>query len=253
VRSLVARYRALPAQEGRRLPALLNAVGKLEVVAGQFEAAQRDFQEVAALVPDAAARAEARHNAYRAALEQRAWPEALAALREAGALDPGRFAPFPLAKFEPERILGAGGFGVAFLCRNRHSGSRVVVKTLRGDTLDRDLGEVFCEAQVLEELDHPAIIRVRDCDIADEGRTRPYLVMDYFEGQNLADYVERHGPLKAEELIAGRLLADAEVGHGVLLRAQGCQYPLLHVCGYGNSNHLFGPQLQGRRGDEGPG
>lgn len=47
VKQLVARYRALPEGERRQSPALLNAVGKLEVVAGDFEAAQQDFQEVA--------------------------------------------------------------------------------------------------------------------------------------------------------------------------------------------------------------
>jgi serine/threonine protein kinase len=209
VRALVKRYRALPVADREAMPALLNAIGKLEVVAGEFEAAQRDFQQVAGLVPDAQARAEVCANAYQAALERRNWPEALEALKQAAALDPERFAPFPLAKFEPERILGAGGFGVAFLCRNRHSGSRVVIKTLRGDNLDRDLNEVFAEAQVLEELEHPAIIRLRDCDYADAGRTRPYLVMDYFPGQTLADYVTHQGPLAAADLLPlARLVAE---------------------------------------------
>jgi serine/threonine protein kinase len=201
VKDLVARYRSLPEKDRRRLPALLNAVGKLEVVSGDFEAAQRDFQEVATLVPDAKARAEAHFNCYQAALERRTWPEALSALKEGARLDPARFAPFPLDKFEPERILGAGGFGVAFLCRNRHSGSRVVVKTLRGESLDRDVVEVFREAQVLEDLEHPAIIRVRDCDYADTARMRPYVVMDYFPGQTLAEHVEQQGPVPAEHLV----------------------------------------------------
>lgn len=201
VRGLVKRYRALPPEQRRSMPALLNAVGKLEVVTGDFAAAENDFRELATLVPDPAARAEAAHNAYRAALERRAWAEALAALRDAVRLDPARFAPFPADKFETERILGAGGFGVALLCRNRHSGARVVVKTLRREGLERDLGEVFREAQALEELDHPAIIRIRDCDYADAARTRPYLVMDYFEGGTLADHVEKHGPMPAADLL----------------------------------------------------
>jgi serine/threonine protein kinase/HEAT repeat protein len=195
VKDLVRRYRALPAEERRTLPALLNAVGKLEVMAGEFESAERDFRELAALSPDGPAKAEAAHNAYLAGLERRAWPDALAALQEAVGLDPARYAPFPAEKFEAERILGAGGFGVAFLCRNTRSGGRVVVKTLRRDAVDRDLNEVFREAQALEELEHPAIIRVRDCDYADAGRTRPYLVMDYFAGQTLGEHVRQNGPL----------------------------------------------------------
>jgi hypothetical protein len=202
VKQVIGRYRALPEEERRRLPALLNAVGKLEVAAGAFGAAQKDFEEAARLSADQQARAEAHYNAFGAALEQAEWPAALASLKEAAALDPARFAPFPLAKYEPERILGAGGFGVAFLCRNRFAGGRVVVKALRPDTLERAMSEVFGEAQILEELEHPAIIRLRDCDYADAGQTRPYLVMDYFEGQTLAEHVAQHGPLAAEDLLA---------------------------------------------------
>src|SRR5262249_29031377 len=73
---------------------------------------------------------------------------------------------------------------------------------LRTDCLERDVADVFREAQVLEELEHPAIIRLRDCDFADADQKRPYLVMDYFEGMTLADYVEKHGPLTPEDLLA---------------------------------------------------
>jgi serine/threonine protein kinase len=202
VKQVLQRFRDLPAEEQKRLPALLNSLAQLEVAAGDFDAAQRDFQEVATLVSDKKAQAEAQYNAYGAALERGELDEALAALKQATTLDPHRWAPFPLGKYEPERILGAGGFGVAFLCRNRHSGSRVVVKALRTDALEREVADVFREAQVLEELEHPAIIRLRDCDYADAAQKRPYLVMDYFDGLTLADYVEKHGALKPEELVA---------------------------------------------------
>src|SRR5262249_33758837 len=95
-----------------------------------------------------------------------------------------------------------GGWGCACAARTRHSGSRVVVKTLRADGLDRNLDEIFREAQVLESLDHPTIIRLRDCDFADAAGTQPFLVMDYFEGQTLAEYVASKGPLSPDDLLA---------------------------------------------------
>src|SRR5262245_39756881 len=126
VQDLVKRFRELPREQQRRLPALLNSLAQLEVVVGDLEAGQHDFQEVVRLVTDPLSQAEAHHNVYRAALERRAWNEALAALRRAAELDPGAFEPFPFARYEPLRILGAGGFGVTFLCQDRPAGKRVV-------------------------------------------------------------------------------------------------------------------------------
>src|SRR5262249_52117065 len=66
VKDIVARYRSLPAEQRRQLPALLNAVGKMEVVAGNFDSARRDFEELVQLVPTSA-QAEAHFNTYQAA------------------------------------------------------------------------------------------------------------------------------------------------------------------------------------------
>jgi serine/threonine protein kinase len=211
VREVIAQYRRLPPQDRERLPALLNAVGKLEVAAGAFEAAERDFAAVAALVHDAPARAEAHHNAYRAALERRDWASALRELRMALQLDPGRFAPFPLERYEPEAILGAGGTGVAFLCKDRAAMGRAVVKALLGDSLECGADQLFAEARVLQSLEHPHIVRLRDCGFADPaGRARPYLVMDHFDGHTLEEHIRRHGPLAPVEVtIMARKVAEA--------------------------------------------
>jgi tetratricopeptide (TPR) repeat protein len=202
VQDLVKRFRDLPAEQRRRLPALLNSLAQLEIVVGDIEAGQHDFQEVARLVADPLSRAEAHHNVYRAALERRDWDEALAALRRAAALDAEAFEPFPLERYEPVRILGAGGFGVTFLCEEQPSGRKVAVKALRPDSLDRDVGTVFREMSWLQELDHPALLRVHACAGAGAEETRPYLVLEYFEGQTLTEHVARHGPLPPEEWLA---------------------------------------------------
>jgi uracil-DNA glycosylase family 4 len=222
VKQLVRRYRDLPEGQRERMPALLNAIGKLEIAAGDFTGARSDFSAVAGLVTDAPARAEAHANAYRAALEQRDWETALVELREAVRLDSDRFSPFPMAKYRPSRILGAGGFGVAFLCEHRFLKAPVVVKTLGDVDLERGVDAVFTEAQVLRQLDHPAIIRVQDCGFASlDGESRPYLVMDYFEGVTLEEQARKE-PLSVADLRqVGRLMAsglEAAHGQGILHR-----------------------------------
>jgi tetratricopeptide (TPR) repeat protein len=216
VQDLVKRFRELPIEQQRRLPALLNSLAQLEVVIGDLEASQHDFQEVARLVADPISQAEAHHNVYRAALERRDWGEALAALRRAVVLDPDTFEPFPFARYEPERILGAGGFGVSFLCREREKNRHVVIKTLRADSLERSLGTLFREIRSLQDLDHPALIRIHDCACADGDEARPYLVLEYAEGLTLAEYVAQHGPLTPEDWlpIAWPLARALQAAHG---------------------------------------
>src|SRR5262249_39515509 len=195
VHELVKRYRDVPDDQQKRLPALLNSLGQLEVLVGEFDAAQNDFDEVAGLVNDHAERAEAHHNTYRAAVEQRDWPEALGALLRACALDPDNCEPFPLKRYEPRAVLGAGAFGVSFCCAERDSGDEVVVKALREDSLDRPSALLFHELQWLQDLDHPALARVRDFGYADADQTRPYVVFDHFEAGTLAEHLKRNGPL----------------------------------------------------------
>src|SRR6202034_4298332 len=55
--------------------------------------------------------AAAHYNAYRAALREGNWDDALGALKDAATLDPLRFAPFPLERYVPVRILALGASG----------------------------------------------------------------------------------------------------------------------------------------------
>ena len=143
------------------------------MAAGDFEAAQRDFQDAAKLAADPKAKAEAHYNAYRAALERQAWGEALTALREAVAADPAGSAPSRStstsrsASWAPAASASCSSVRTA-TWTNPSSSSRCLSE------LDRDIAEVFAEARALEDLNHPAIIRLRDCDYADAGRSRPF-------------------------------------------------------------------------------
>ncbi|MCE9562577.1 MAG: protein kinase [Planctomycetes bacterium] len=211
VKKVIAQYRSIPASQRERRPALRNAVGMLEVAAGDFAAAQSDFAAVAESVDDPAAKGAAYMNAYRASLESRDWTNALRELVAAVRCDGRRFAPFPVGKYTPQRILGAGGFGVAFLCKHKYMDAQVVVKTLSGSGLEQDFEAVFTEARAAAGIQHPGIVRVTDCGYAESAtKDRPFVVMDYFPGEALDAHVKEKGPLKVESLLPlSRSLAEA--------------------------------------------
>jgi serine/threonine protein kinase len=222
VKDFLARYRQLPEELKRESPALLNGLGKLQVATGDYQNAHESFTRVVELSPDARSRAEGHYNAYHAALEHAAvesgsYQIALAELKRALRYDPQRFAPFPLEDYDPLRILGAGGFGVTFLCKKRLTGSDVAVKALQADGLERDVGSVLQEASTLDQLAHPAIIRLRHCGYADpQARARPFIEMDYFESLTLEEFVHKNGALSVGNVLAlARPVAEAlHAAHG---------------------------------------
>jgi serine/threonine protein kinase len=210
VKQLLARFRQMSSAEQRQFPALLNGLGKLQIGSGDFGGARHNFMTVALSVTEATARAEAHFNAYRAALGEKKWADALAAIEQAATLDSQRFAPFPLRRYQVKRILGAGGFGTAFLCHDRNFEEDVVVKALHAANLERNMVDVFREAKILRKLAHSAIIGVHECEYADPAKqARPYIVMDYFPGGSLESFIQERGTLTPEDVIeVARLIAQ---------------------------------------------
>ncbi|WMN61976.1 serine/threonine-protein kinase (plasmid) [Pseudoalteromonas xiamenensis] len=91
----------------------------------------------------------------------------------------------------PYRIIeeiGAGGMGVVFLAE-RADGQyeqTVAIKLAPGFSAADDLQHFSTERQLLAKLQHPHIAMLLDGGVTDD--KRPYLVMEYVEGQNLTDY-----------------------------------------------------------------
>jgi predicted Zn finger-like uncharacterized protein len=214
VHALLERFRQLPEEHRSQLPALQNGLGKLQVGIGEFDAAKQTFHQVAAKVSDHAAKGEAFYNAYLAALEKEQWDEALEAIKQAAALDKARFSPFPLGRYRPVRILGAGGFGTVFLCKDAFDRDReVAVKSLHAADLERGVDVVLAEAHTLIDLGrgHPSIIGVLDCTFDDvDNRRRPYIVMQYFPGGSLEKHLREREPLTPGQVLeVGRQVASA--------------------------------------------
>ncbi|WP_328854753.1 serine/threonine protein kinase [Microbispora hainanensis] len=106
----------------------------------------------------------------------------------------GRVGPYALL----ER-LGRGGMGEVYLAVGRR-GDRVALKMLR-DPIENDPDarlRLEREVRALRRVESPYVAQVLDADLSGD---RPYLVMDYIEGENLLDAVRRHGPLPESRLI----------------------------------------------------
>ena len=201
VKQLLARFRQIPAQQQQQVPALQNGIGKLQFGSGDFDEARATFNAVSNNTSDSSAKAEAHFNAYRAALESKNFVEAFVAIQVTASLDPKRFEPFPISRYKPKSLLGAGGFGAAFLCHDQFLNSEVVVKTLHDTEIESNMAKVFNEAQILKKLHHPAIISVEDCGYADLTKmARPYIVMEYFPGLSLEKFIQERGIITPEEM-----------------------------------------------------
>ncbi len=117
-------------------------------------------------------------------------------------------------EYEVERLLVRGGMGTVFLARDAVLQRPVAVKILRPELATARAVERFLrEARVLASLTHPNVVPVHRAGEADG---LPYYVMDYIEGETLADRLAS-GPLSPPEALKlGRDLLDAlEAVHGL--------------------------------------
>jgi len=92
-------------------------------------------------------------------------------------------------RFVVERVAGRGGMGVVFRALDRVSGEPVAVKVVSSDLCDPV--RFLREAQLLAELDHPAIVRyVARGETEDR---KPFLAMEWLDGEDLAARLARGG------------------------------------------------------------
>ena len=104
-------------------------------------------------------------------------------------------------KYVIEALIGRGGMGAVFLARHRSlTDKKVAIKVLHAEILDHDIQLRFKrEAQIATRVNHPNIVEVHDFDVTPEGV--PYLVLEYLEGQTLAQRLT-HGPLPLDQAMS---------------------------------------------------
>ena len=104
-----------------------------------------------------------------------------------------------LDDFSIVEAIGHGAFSDVYLAEEP-SGRRVVLKVphdaIIGDTAAFD--RFRREAEIARKLDHPSIQHSYDLQ---QDRSRPYLVMEYVEGETLRDLLNREGKLPTARAI----------------------------------------------------
>ncbi|MGE4158600.1 MAG: protein kinase [Planctomycetota bacterium] len=110
--------------------------------------------------------------------------------------DPNRYGDLRLIG-----VVGVGGMGRVFRAERVEDGKPFALKTLRNRYLSSaSMVERFLhEAQILHSFQHPHIVKVFRCGKKAE---RPFMVMEFLEGETLAGVVKRKGPLPFQLAVA---------------------------------------------------
>jgi len=125
-----------------------------------------------------------------------------------------------IAHYRIIKKLGAGGMGEVYLARDTKLDRKVAIKVLQPDSIaDENLKKrLLREAQAAAKLDHPNICAVYDVNEAD---SLTFIVMQYIEGETLAEQMELQ-PLElstalriAEQAAEG---LDEAHAHGIVHR-----------------------------------
>ncbi len=98
-------------------------------------------------------------------------------------------------KYEIQSLLGQGGMSAVFKAKNLVLNRTVAIKILLGN---RNLNEQSLmrfqqEARAASQLDHPNIVKVHDFSVSIDHA--PYMVMDYVEGNSIAEIIAAEGQL----------------------------------------------------------
>ncbi len=102
-------------------------------------------------------------------------------------LNPGQMLDI---KYEVIKVLGHGGMGTVYLCKNSRLGNLWAVKEVNSKWKNQI--DFLAEPNMLKNLNHIGIVRIIDIFYEDDNL---YIVEDYIEGKTLKEHVKAEGPL----------------------------------------------------------
>jgi eukaryotic-like serine/threonine-protein kinase len=107
-------------------------------------------------------------------------------------------------RYTLDRHLATGGMGTVYIATDTALSRTVAIKILKAEyASDRAFRTRFeTEARHAAGLDHPGIAKVYDFgETSDGGEPRPYLVMEYVDGQPLSTLLAPGRPLEPERVV----------------------------------------------------
>ncbi|HNB25206.1 MAG TPA: serine/threonine-protein kinase, partial [Candidatus Melainabacteria bacterium] len=106
-------------------------------------------------------------------------------------------------KFRITDILGKGGMSVVYKAHWVVLNKVVAVKTMHAH-LASDTNALMRfkqEAQATIALEHPNVVKVYQFGITGGEDSKPYIVMDYLEGESLSERIKAHGRVPVKEAL----------------------------------------------------
>jgi serine/threonine-protein kinase len=101
-------------------------------------------------------------------------------------------------RYEIVRRIGEGGMGAVYEARHSIIGKRVAIKVLLEKFLESEelMARLLQEARLASSIGHQNIVDVTDFGTTRDGRA--FVVMEYLEGESLAQLIIRDAPLPVE-------------------------------------------------------
>ena len=97
-------------------------------------------------------------------------------------------------KYEILKLIGQGGMSKVYLAMDKRLNKQWAIKEIEKRTRDKNneivIQSAIAEANMIKQLDHPAIVRI--VDIIDNGNVI-YIIEDYIEGEPLSTILENSG------------------------------------------------------------
>ncbi|MFO0950688.1 MAG: serine/threonine-protein kinase [Isosphaeraceae bacterium] len=119
---------------------------------------------------------------------------------QAACLAIGKYDGLVYGRYAVLERIGAGAMGLVYKGRHRLMDRIVALKMVstQPKSVKDSVARFFREMKIVGRLDHPNVVRAYDADVCNG---RPYIVMEYLEGEDFEKYLERHGPLPPDEVI----------------------------------------------------